>query len=247
MKPPHVPRSSELQVRIDNTRRELVRAFVREASLCEGVAPDAASLIATDTAEVWQELCALTSSGERARLLVLAGRQDVRAQIFLHGHSRFSGIAASLAHSIQINGGISWRENGIDGWEVSIRHSMAAPPHWETDAPAFAPKASAAHDYSVDVPQERDAAAIARCFLEVYGRSYVHHEVFSPHRYWHDVESGQLIPVLARDAAGEVVGHVALERRPGTQVAERGEAVVLSAHRGQGLLERMTEQLSGEA
>ena len=34
---------------------------------------------------------------------------------------------------------------------------------------------------------------------------------------------------------------------PGTQVAERGEAVVLPAHRSHGLLERMTERLSEEA
>ncbi|HKF93529.1 MAG TPA: hypothetical protein VKB96_02800, partial [Gammaproteobacteria bacterium] len=173
MKPPHVPQYSELQVKLESTRCELVRAFVREALLCEGAMPDAASLIASDTAEVWQELCARASSGERGRLFVRAARQDVAAHIFLHGHSRFSGMAASLVRSIQVNAGISWREHGIDGWEVSIRHSLATPPHSETDEPAFAPKASAAHDYRVDVPQEKDAAAIARCFLEVYGRSYV--------------------------------------------------------------------------
>jgi hypothetical protein len=97
------------------------------------------------------------------------------------------------------------------------------------------------------VPQRDDAPAIARCFLAVYGHSYVHPEVFAPHRYWDKVERGNLIPVVARDGQGEVVGHLALERGPGTQVAERGEAVVLPAHRSHGLLERMTERLSEEA
>ena len=111
-----------------------------------------------------------------------------------------------------------------------------------------APAASAAaRDYLVDLPQKSDAPAIARCFLEVYGHHYVHSEVFSTHRYWDKVESGELVPAVARDGQGEVIGHVALEREPGARVAERGEAVVLSAYRGHHLLERMTERLSEEA
>src|ERR1700732_4163877 len=97
------------------------------------------------------------------------------------------------------------------------------------------------------LPQKSDAAAIARCFLEVYGHHYVHPEVFSTRRYWNKVERGELIPAVARDGDGQVIGHVALERQPGARVAERGEAVVLSAHRGHGLLERMTARLSEEA
>ena len=75
----------------------------------------------------------------------------------------------------------------------------------------------------------------------------MHSEVFSTHRYWDKVESGELIPAVARDGHGEVIGHVALEREPGAVVAERGEAVVLPAYRGHHLLERMTERLSEEA
>ena len=107
--------------------------------------------------------------------------------------------------------------------------------------------ATATQNYLVDLPQKSDAAAIARCFLEVYGHHYVHSEVFSTRRYWDKVESGELIPAVARDGDGQVIGHVALEREPGAVVAERGEAVVLSAYRGHHLLERMTERLSEEA
>ena len=71
--------------------------------------------------------------------------------------------------------------------------------------------------------------------------------MFSTRRYWEKVESGELVPAVARDGDGRVIGHVALEREPGARVAERGEAVVLSAHRGHGLLERMTARLSEEA
>src|SRR4029450_11927445 len=109
------------------------------------------------------------------------------------------------------------------------------------------PASAAAHNYVIDLPQQKDAAAIARCFLEVYGHHYVHSEMFSTRRYWEKVETSELIPVVARDSEGEVIGHVALERAPGMQVAERGEAVVRLAHRGHGLLERMTERLREEA
>lgn len=102
-------------------------------------------------------------------------------------------------------------------------------------------------EYPVDLPQKCDASAIALCFQEVYGHSYVHAEVFSADRYWAKVESGEVIPAVARGDKGEVIGHVALERKAGALVAERGEAVVLPAYRGHHLLERMTERLSIEA
>jgi hypothetical protein len=107
--------------------------------------------------------------------------------------------------------------------------------------------ATSSNDYVIDVPQYQDGAAIARIFFEIYGPNYVHPEVFSPDRYWQAVESGELIPVVARDQHSDIVGHVALERGQGMRVAERGEAVVLSAHRGHRLLERMTERLTEQA
>jgi hypothetical protein len=170
----------------------------------------------------------------------------------LHGHARFSNIVASLAGGIGRGAGISYHEHGVDGWEVSLHRSLTgnAEPHpfAAAEVPASAPALSAAAcDCLIDLPQKGDAPAIARCFLEVYGHHYVHSEVFSARRYWDKVESGELVPAVARDGRGEVVGHVALEREPGARVAERGEAVVLPTYRGHHLLERMTERLSEEA
>jgi len=237
---------------LEFARAELVRAFVREACLCEGIPVTVASLIAEDTAEAWQALCTLGSGRERTRIEMLCSGQEVRSRIFLPGHSRFSGIAACLTGRIRADVGISWLEHGIDGWEVCVHRSpterFELPPGVDAEDPLSVQTVQPeTHDYTVDVPRKADAAAIARCFLAVYGHSYVHPEVFSPRRYWDKVERGELIPVVARDSQGEVIGHVALERGPGMQVAERGEAVVLPAHRGHGLLERMTDRLSDEA
>ena len=246
------PRSSELELLLEPRRSELLRAFVREASLAEGAPAAVASLVAGDAADIWQALCTPGSGRERVRIVTLAVRREIKVRILLPGYSRFSNIAASLAGLTRRDGGISWHERGIDGWEVSIHRSLSAgaePPAPTVEEPRSqpVPASAAAHNYLIDLPQQKDAAAIARCFLEVYGHHYVHSEVFSTRRYWEKVESSELIPVVARDSEGEVIGHVALEREPGMQVAERGEAVVRLAHRGHGLLERMTERLREEA
>jgi hypothetical protein len=251
VKAPSLPRFSELQLVLDPARGELVRAFVREASLVEDVPVSAANLIADDTVRAWLTLCTVGAGRERARIALLCSRGDVRTRILLHGHSRFANVVASLAGVIRGDVGISCQEHGVDGWEVSVHRPLTGntePPASAVEAQLATPAVPAAvRDYLIDLPQKNDAAAIARCFLEVYGHHYVHSEVFSTRRYWGKVESGELVPVVARNGQGEVIGHVALEREPGALVAERGEAVVLSACRGHHLLERMTERLSQEA
>jgi hypothetical protein len=250
-----VPRFSELRLVLEPEHGELVRAFVREAALAEAVPASVASLVADDAVEAWQALCAPDAGRERARIELLRSRREVRTRILLPGYSRFSHVVASLAGRIRRDAGVSCHEHGIDGWEVSVHRSLNAdaepsPAADEpaTEKPVAAPAvAAAARDYVIDLPQKTDAAAIARCFLEVYGHHYVHAEVFSTRRYWDKVERGELIPAVARDGEGEVIGHIALEREPGMQVAERGEAVVRTAHRGHGLLERMTARLREEA
>ena len=250
-----VPRFSELRLVLEPEHGELVRAFVREAALAEAVPASVASLVADDAVEAWQALCAPDAGRERARIELLRSRREVRTRILLPGYSRFSHVVASLAGRIRRDAGVSCHEHGIDGWEVSVHRSLNAdaepsPAADEpaTEKPVAAPAvAAAARDYVIDLPQKTDAAAIARCFLEVYGHHYVRAEVFSTRRYWDKVERGELIPAVARDGEGEVIGHIALEREPGMQVAERGEAVVRTAHRGHGLLERMTARLREEA
>src|SRR5262249_26984741 len=203
-----IPRSSELEVLLEPRRGELVRTFVREASLAEDAPVSVASLVAGAAVDVWQALCTPGSGRERVRIVTLAVRREIKVRILLPGYSRFSNIAASLGGLARRDGGISWRERGIDGWEVSIHRSLSANaeppvPAVEKPGPQPVPASATAHDYVIDLPQQKDAAAIARCFLEVYGHHYVHSEVFSTRRYWEKVESSELIPVVARDSEGE--------------------------------------------
>ncbi|MGV3632902.1 MAG: hypothetical protein ACO1NY_01020 [Pseudorhodoplanes sp.] len=251
MTAPSHPRHCELQLMLGGARGELVRAFVREAARAEGVPASSACLVAVDSAGAWQALSAEASGDERAHVVLTLSRGEVSAKIILGGHSRFSGVVASLGGRLRPDAGLSCREHGIDGWEVSVHRSLTdvAAAHAalaETPAEPASP-AAIQQDFRIELPGKDDAPGIARCFLAVYGHHYVHADVFAPHRYWARVESGELIPVVARGAAGDIIGHVALERDSGALVAERGEAVVLPAYRGHHLLERMTELLSAEA
>jgi hypothetical protein len=166
----------------------------------------------------------------------------------LRGYSRFSALAVQ-DRTLRADAAIAWRPRGIDGWEVSIHHRLDVPETLVSpdDGEPSAVTVHSSTDYIIEPPHKDDAPAIARCFLKVYGHRYVHSEVFSPRRYWDKIERGELVPVIARDKTGNVVGHVALEREPGAKVAERGEAVVDPDHRGRGLLEGMTECLSDRA
>lgn len=243
-------RFSELTTTLGSHQIELVRSFIREAALAEDVPPACASEIAADGADAWEILCAESPHDERAHIMVSLSGQEVKARFMLHGHSRFARAAALFGGRLRPGTGFSCHDTGVDSCEVLLHRSMAAgiEPHFalpqEDAAPAIAGRAD---DLEIVLAEKSDAAAIARCFLEVYGHRYIHADVYNPQRYWKKVESGELLPVVVRDARGEVIGHLALEREPGALVAERGEAVVLPAYRGQHLLERMSARLAEEA
>ena len=240
--------ASELRVALERNRGELVRSFVREACLCDEIPLAIATSAADHTAEVWRALCE-QASPEPVRLLTDSSGHELKIRILLRGYSRFSALAFQDS-TLRADAAIAWRPRGIDGWEASIHHRLGVPETLVTPDDGEPSAVAAIHsstDYIIESPRKDDAPAIARCFLKVYGHRYVHSEVFSPRRYWDKIERGELVPVIARDTTGNVVGHVALEREPGAKVAERGEAVVDPDHRGRGLLERMTECLSDRA
>ncbi len=242
-------RPSEVRLTLGLERGELVRGFVREAALLEGARPVIAGLIADDTFQAWLVLSAHASGRETADVIVTSSARDVRCSIHVKGHDRFSSLIDTVSDFLRRDAGLSIREWGIDGWELSFHRRIAAEIEIAdlSKGENSVTSTPATDSVTIDLPRREDAPGIARCFLEVYGRNYVHTEVFSPQRYWSKVDAGELIPVLARNERGEVVGHVALEREPGSSIAERGEAVVLSAYRGRHLLEKMTERLSQEA
>lgn len=249
MSQPTSSKPSELHLTLDAAHGELVRSFVREAALAEDIPAALAACIASDAATAWQAVAEASTGMERVSIALSVPHHEVRARLLLPGHAQFATTVAALGTRLPAGAGMSWRESGIDGWEVALHRSLSDGHGLSAAAAVPAPAAGNADPatITIDLARKSDAAAIARCFLAVYGHDYVHPDVFSPRRYWARVEAGELIPVVARDAHGDVIGHLALEREADAHVAERGEAVVLPAARGHHLLEQMTDRLSEEA
>jgi anti-sigma regulatory factor (Ser/Thr protein kinase) len=114
--------------------------------------------------------------------------------------------------------------------------------HLDEDAP-LAPE----QEYTVRCFQPEDALGVSRCIYRVYGNTYLHEDCYYPERLVQLNEAGNLVSIVALDAAGEVVGHYALERPNLGPVAERGMAVVSPSHRGRDLMGRMRSLLEEEA
>jgi GNAT superfamily N-acetyltransferase len=246
-------RLPQLHVPLDSRFGELVRAFVRETSMSEEASTELATNAAGVLAQAWERLCGSVTSSERVEIRILLTASGIETRAHLRGLSRFRGLLPLLGdlsgHAIDI----SWRECGIDGWELTILQHSKAAQEVRLIATDLAHTNSAASPVSgpeellVDLFRPSDAASVGRCFLAVYGHAYVHPEVFSPRRLLAEIEQGEVISVVTRDTNGEVVGHLSLRRGPSPVVAERGEAVVLPEYRGHGLLERMTDHLFDEA
>lgn len=244
---PSGSRGAELRLDLQADGSDLVRAFVREASLAEGASLPAAGHIADGAVILWRKLCQHHGLEGRARLSAAARGGEIVVRAFVKGHDKFARLMPSLFVGLPADLGFAYRESGIDGWEVTLRAGREPFIPALHDVHEGEDESGPAETFVIEPPREEDSPGIARCFLQVYGHHYVHTEVFSPRRYWAKVREGAIIPVIARNSAGEIVGHVALEREAGAQIAERGQAVVLPSYRGQHLLERMSERLTQEA
>ncbi len=228
----------QLHLVLDPRHGELVRTFVRETSMSEGASAEFATAAARVVERAWEQLCDAVTSTERADIRTRLTSSGIETCARLRGMSRFPGLVPLLDGLSGDAIDVSWREWGIDGWELTVlRHNEAAQEAHllamgAAPADAAPSAASRPKEFVTDLLQPSDAASVGRCFLMVYGHAYVHPEVFSPRRLLAEIERGEVISVVTRDSGGEVVGHLSLRRGPSPVVAEWGEAVVLPEYRG---------------
>jgi GNAT superfamily N-acetyltransferase len=215
--------------------------------MSQGASLDFAAHAAHDAWHAWTELCAQAGSPEAATLHTRLTSAGIETVIQLRGLSRFPGMATLLHAQADEASEIHFHEVGIDGWHLTLRrhpdHATDADTIEAAPAKETAPAGAVTGEYVIDLFRPDDAAGVGRCFLAIYGHSYVHPDVFSPARLIDENARGEIISVVARDAHGDVVGHLSLRRGPSDIVAESGEAVVLPEHRRHGLLERMKAHL----
>jgi hypothetical protein len=143
-----------------------------------------------------------------------------------------------------------WHLHGTAGSELrfilhrphGFAQTDAAMPPGEEDAPP-APQ----QEYTVRRFEPADAAGVARAFYLTYGYAYDLPAVYVPSRLIELNESGQYVSIVALDAAGDVVGHYALSREGDEPIADACGAVVLPAHRGRDLLNKLRDRAEEEA
>lgn len=92
-----------------------------------------------------------------------------------------------------------------------------------------------------------DAVSVGRAFFLTYGYEYPFRAVYEPERLCALNAQGSYVSVVAVGEDGEVAGHAALRRTNGSPTADFCSAVVLPAHRGRNLLERLVEECEREA
>jgi hypothetical protein len=102
-------------------------------------------------------------------------------------------------------------------------------------------------EYTIRRFQPSDAEGVARAFYLAYGYAYDLSAVYVPARLIELNERGRYVSIVAVTAGGEIVGHYALARDGDAPIADACGAIVLPAHRGRGLLNRLRDRAEGEA
>lgn len=92
-----------------------------------------------------------------------------------------------------------------------------------------------------------DARSVERAFFLTYGYNYPFNAVYEPERLCALNAQGRFVSIVAVGEDGEVAGHAALRRENGSPTADFCSAVVLPAHRGRNLLQRLVEECEREA
>jgi hypothetical protein len=145
---------------------------------------------------------------------------------------------------------VHWRSHGTAGSELRLvfnrphaiaRHDQAPQPGAQ-DVP-IAPE----QEYTVRRFERTDAPGVARAFYLTYGYAYDMPAVYTPERLIELNQSERYVSIVAVTADGQVVGHYALAREGNEPIADACGAVVLPAHRGRNLLNRLRDRAEAEA
>jgi anti-sigma regulatory factor (Ser/Thr protein kinase)/GNAT superfamily N-acetyltransferase len=101
--------------------------------------------------------------------------------------------------------------------------------------------------YEVRLMEPGDAVEIARCIYKTYGYTYPGENIYFPERVVTMNQSGEMISAVAVTEAAQVIGHCSLSGQLGDRFMEIGQAVVVPAHRGRGVIKKLIDLLMQEA
>lgn len=246
--------TTELRVPPDSTFLSLVESFVVDAATRSELNDDqqrgivSAAHLAFETT-VQQ---ALTECREPLHLVAVCTPLSLVLSLFERGLPVDDALARRNSSWSKLGSAVDeahWCLHGTAGSELRLvvkrTHGIAptdvTPPR-EEDVPLAPPQ-----EYTVRRFEPDDAPGVARAFYLTYGYAYDLPAVYVPSRLIELNESGRYVSIVAIDAAGDVAGHYALARGGDEPIADACGAVVLPAHRGRALLNKLRGRAEEEA
>ena len=102
--------------------------------------------------------------------------------------------------------------------------------------------------YDLSAIQDNDPEHLPDLFRSIYGEHYLSDAVYDPQHYRRAHAEGSARSLVARDEAGQPVGHLAtIKAAPNPGVRELGQGVVDPEHRRGGLLNRLIDTSIAQA
>jgi hypothetical protein len=246
--------TTELKVPPELEFTALVDSFSRDAARRSQLDREQRRRIAAATRSGFSAIVqqALAQERESIHLVAACTPVHVTVALFEHGLPMDDALArrdpawAELTANVDA---VHWRSHGTAGSELRLvvkrPHRIpagAASPPLQDDVPQ-APE----QRYTVRRFEPDDAPGVARAFYLTYGYAYDMSAVYAPARLIELNASGRYLSIVAVSEDGDVVGHYALARDENSPIADACGAVVLPAHRGRDLLNRLRDEAERHA
>ncbi len=245
----------ELKVPADSAFGSLVESFAADAAE-RGVLPARqAREVAAAARSGFAAIVAAALAQEREPIRIVAACTPayLELSLFERGLPMDDSLARRDPRWDEICGGVDeahWRCHGTAGSElrliVNLSHSARGAETAAVPAEEDVPLAPA-QEYTIRRFVSGDALGVARAFYLTYGYAYDVGAVYFPQRLAELNERGSYVSIVALASDGSVVGHCALARDGDAPIADLAGAIVLPAHRGRNLLNRMLDRAEEEA
>jgi hypothetical protein len=248
--------TTELKVPPEMTFASLVEAFARDAAERGDLTGNQKAGIIASARRGFTAIVveALADRREPIRVVAACTPLHLVVSLFERGLPMDDAFARRDPAWNELAAGVDavhWRGHGVAGSELRlvvnrptgvVRDETPEGARDDETVP-LAPE----QEYTIRRFQPSDAEGVARVFYLAYGYAYDLGAVYLPSRLCELNERGRYVSIVAVTAAGEVVGHYALAREDEAPIADGCGAIVLPAHRGRDLFNRLRESAEREA
>jgi hypothetical protein len=247
--------STELKIPPAAAFASLVEAFTRDAAQRSELTPEQERglVSAANRAFVATLERALAESRDPLHIIASCTPLHLQLSLFERGLPIDDTLACRDSTWPELTADVDeahWHLHGTAGSELRLivnrlhgqPQTDPAVPAAEEDVPLAPPQ-----DYSIRRFEPKDATGVARAFYLTYGYAYDLPAVYVPSRLIELNESERYVSIVAIDADGDVAGHYALSREGDAPIADACGAIVLPAHRGRDLLNKLRDRAEAEA